>query len=317
MPAAAVHVFEELLVTVLTDHRRRVTTQLDDERAETAGAPLGTHELLAIARQLAGSEARWRPHVVHDVEERRPVRLVVTDSYEAWVIGWTHGQTVELHDHGGAVGALVVAEGVLTERVLHDGELRARDLRTGAQVELPSGLVHEVVASSADATTSIHVYSPPLTSMAFYDQDTGVRVRTDEFEPSVDREEREGREADAAVGRHLQRARGRLHRVEPDHLEDELAAGALLVDIRPAENRDQEGELPGAVVVERIHLEWRLDPTSPDRLPEADGERRVIVVCNEGYASSLAAVSLQELGLVDATDLVGGYRAWRQRVERG
>lgn len=299
-------------MTVLTADRRRVTTRQDDARAETPGAPLGTHELLAIARQLAGNEARWRPHVVHDVEERRPVRLVVTETYEAWVIGWTHGQAVELHDHGEAVGALFVAEGVLTETVLHDGELRARDLPTGAEVELPSGLVHEVVASSLDATTSIHVYSPPLTSMAFYDQDTGARVRTDEFEPLIDRD---GREADVAIGRHLERARARLSRVEPEQLEDELAAGALLVDIRPAANRQEEGELPGAVVVERIHLEWRLDPTSPDRLPEADGERRVIVVCNEGYASSLAAVSLQELGLVDATDLVGGYRAWRQAVD--
>jgi rhodanese-related sulfurtransferase len=87
-----------------------------------------------------------------------------------------------------------------------------------------------------------------------------------------------------------------------------LAGGALLVDIRPEANRRAEGDLAGAVVVERIHLEWRIDPSSPDRIPEAAPGRRVVIVCNEGYASTLAARSLQSLG-VDATDLVGGYRA--------
>lgn len=87
-----------------------------------------------------------------------------------------------------------------------------------------------------------------------------------------------------------------------------------MVDIRPESDRAREGELPGAVVIERIHLEWRLDPTSPDRLAEANEDRRIVIVCNEGYASSLAAVTLQDLGLLDATDLVGGFRAWRRAV---
>jgi rhodanese-related sulfurtransferase len=90
-----------------------------------------------------------------------------------------------------------------------------------------------------------------------------------------------------------------------------MHAGALLVDIRPQAQRAAEGELPGALVVERNVLEWRLDPASDARLPEAGDYRRpVIVVCSEGYASSLAAASLQDLGLVNATDLAGGFRAW-------
>ena len=90
-----------------------------------------------------------------------------------------------------------------------------------------------------------------------------------------------------------------------------MAAGALVVDTRPVEQRERDGELPGAVVVDRNVLEWRLDPTSPDRIPEAtDAGRRVIVVCNEGYSSSLAAATLQQLGLKHATDLAGGYQAW-------
>lgn len=88
------------------------------------------------------------------------------------------------------------------------------------------------------------------------------------------------------------------------------ARGALLVDIRPAAQRAQDGELPGAVVIERNVLEWRLDPTSPDRLvDELDEDREIVIVCNEGYASSLAAATLQRLGLRRATDLDGGYQA--------
>jgi len=103
-----------------------------------------------------------------------------------------------------------------------------------------------------------------------------------------------------------------LDRVAPEDLAAEMAAGALVVDTRPRDQRDRDGELPGAVVVERNVLEWRLDPTSPDRLPEATStELRVIVVCNEGYSSSLAAYTLRGLGLYRATDLAGGYQAWR------
>jgi rhodanese-related sulfurtransferase len=104
-------------------------------------------------------------------------------------------------------------------------------------------------------------------------------------------------------------ARTRLHRVDPQDLQEELDAGALLVDMRPEHNRRTEGELPGAVVIERNELEWRLDATSGYHIPEAEEGRRVILVCNEGYASSLAAAVLLDLGIADATDLVGGYRA--------
>ena len=89
-----------------------------------------------------------------------------------------------------------------------------------------------------------------------------------------------------------------------------VAAGALVVDIRPAEQRARDGELPGAVVIPRNVLEWRLDPQSPHRISEASYERPVVLVCDEGYASSLAAASLQDLGLRLATDLDGGVQAW-------
>jgi rhodanese-related sulfurtransferase len=89
-----------------------------------------------------------------------------------------------------------------------------------------------------------------------------------------------------------------------------MERGALIVDIRPSELRAQDGELAGALVIDRNTLEWRLDPTSPDRIPEATGfDREIVLFCDEGYASSIAAASLQRLGLRRATDLDGGYQA--------
>ena len=121
----------------------------------------------------------------------------------------------------------------------------------------------------------------------------------------------------SAVHRLLAEARRGLDRVQPEHLDRERAAGALIVDIRPVSNRQDEGDLPGSVVIDRNVLEWRLDPTSPDRIAQAERQDlRIVLVCNEGYASSLAAESLRRLGLWRATDLDGGYRAWRRQGRR-
>ena len=109
----------------------------------------------------------------------------------------------------------------------------------------------------------------------------------------------------------LAQARSRLTRLDPHQAAAAARNGALLVDIRPAAQRAAEGEIPGALLVERNVLEWRLDPTSAAKLPQASYDLRVIVVCSEGYTSSLAAAALQDLGLSAATDLAGGFRAWR------
>ena len=114
-----------------------------------------------------------------------------------------------------------------------------------------------------------------------------------------------------AVDDALAAARARIApRVTPAQLDAERAAGALLIDIRPADCREREGVLAGALVVERTVLEWRLDPTSPHRVDQIrDPGQRVVIVCNEGYASSFAAAFLRDLGLTNVTDLDGGYRA--------
>jgi rhodanese-related sulfurtransferase len=109
----------------------------------------------------------------------------------------------------------------------------------------------------------------------------------------------------------LDQARARLTRLSPAQTLQAQRAGAVLVDIRPQASRELEGELPGAVVIERTVLEWRLDPASDARLPIASYDLHVVVVCNEGYSSSLAAATLQDLGNHRATDLDGGYRAWK------
>ena len=109
----------------------------------------------------------------------------------------------------------------------------------------------------------------------------------------------------------LAESRRRLVRLTPHEVADAQRAGALIVDIRPEVNRAVEGAIPGALVIERIHLEWRLDPASEACLPEASYDAHVILVCNEGYSSSLAAVTLQDLGIARATDMIGGFRAWK------
>lgn len=109
----------------------------------------------------------------------------------------------------------------------------------------------------------------------------------------------------------LARARAGLDRLTPIEAYEAVRAGALLIDIRPALNRDTEGRVPGALVIERTELEWRLDPAAEASIPAADYELHAVLMCNEGYASSLAAAALQQLGVHRASDVIGGFRAWR------
>jgi rhodanese-related sulfurtransferase len=110
----------------------------------------------------------------------------------------------------------------------------------------------------------------------------------------------------------LAAARDGLDRLAPAQAWAEVQAGAVLVDIRPEFQRRADGEVPGSVVIERVHLEWRCDPSSYARVSEATGyDVRWIVLCDEGYSSSLAAASLRTLGLRQATDVIDGFRAWR------
>jgi len=114
----------------------------------------------------------------------------------------------------------------------------------------------------------------------------------------------------SAVDDLVERARHRLRRVSPEEAYALVEGGGLLVDTRPAEQRELHGAIPGALVIERNVLEWRLDPSCPHHHPAAGGLGPVVVFCQEGYASSLAAASLHDIGLAQATDLIGGFEAW-------
>ncbi|MCY1654036.1 rhodanese-like domain-containing protein [Streptomyces sp. NPDC049952] len=120
------------------------------------------------------------------------------------------------------------------------------------------------------------------------------------------------RQGPVGIDELLEQVRAAYERVGPEEAATAAAEGALLVDIRYAELRERDGLIPGALVVERNELEWRLDPQGSHRAPQATShDLRVVVICNEGYASSLAVASLHQLGLHRATDLTGGFQAWR------
>jgi rhodanese-related sulfurtransferase len=119
-------------------------------------------------------------------------------------------------------------------------------------------------------------------------------------------------QANDRLDRLLARARSRLARLEPEDAHTAMENGAMLVDTRPEFQRRVDGEIPGAIVIERNHLEWRLHPESTGRIPEAiDRDVQWIVICDEGYSSSFAAATLQLIGLHRATDVVGGFQRWR------
>ena len=108
----------------------------------------------------------------------------------------------------------------------------------------------------------------------------------------------------------LAEARARLQRLSPADALSAVGEGAVVVDIRPAAQRAEQGDLPGALVIERNVLEWRFDPTNDAALPIADDDLHVVVLCQEGYTSSLAAAALLDVGVRRATDVEGGYAAW-------
>ncbi|MER5703522.1 rhodanese-like domain-containing protein [Micromonospora sp. NPDC002296] len=111
----------------------------------------------------------------------------------------------------------------------------------------------------------------------------------------------------------LEQARAGVRRLTPHETVEAVRLGALLVDTRTEAQRREQGELPGAVVIDRTVLEWRLDPASDWHVPEATGyDREIVLVCRQGYSSSLAVASLRTLGLHRATDMVGGVQAWRE-----
>jgi rhodanese-related sulfurtransferase/mannose-6-phosphate isomerase-like protein (cupin superfamily) len=275
-------------------------------------------ELADIVSLFASSEG-WMDKVRLRAEQRWYERLYHGQDYDIWLISWLPGQSTGFHDHGGSSGALVVATGILEEhrpgeriRVIHPGKPRA----------FGPDYAHDVRNVSLAPAVSIHAYSPPLSDMNEYELDGSrlvPRDRASESAETVDQEwrvqKREplDRTGALSVEQLLLAARARLRRlIAEEAYEAMFKTGAILVDIRSEGQRAVEGSITGALVVERNVLEWRFDPASSARLPVATNhDIQVIVFCSEGYTSSLAATALQDLGISRATDIIGGFQAWK------
>jgi rhodanese-related sulfurtransferase len=279
-----------------------------------SGAVLRTPEDLAgIVSQFALSDG-WMDQVRLRPGRRWYERLHHGPDYDIWVISWMPGQSTGFHDHGESAGAFVVATGVLEEH--RPGE-RTRVVYPGKPRAFGPDYAHDVRNVSLAPAISIHAYSPPLSEMNEYELDGSRLVPRELASGKAETRDQESKPVDRtdalSIDQVLSVARGRLQRLTPDEAHEALVkTEAILVDIRPESQRAVEGSIAGALVVERNVLEWRFDPASSARLPVAtDHDLQVIVFCSEGYTSSLAAAALQDLGLWRATDIVGGFHAWR------
>jgi rhodanese-related sulfurtransferase/predicted metal-dependent enzyme (double-stranded beta helix superfamily) len=297
---------------------------------------LSPPQLRAITVTLAARRELWDDLVVHDPNTRWYLPLHRSNSCDVWLLAWERGQDTDWHDHGGSSGSFAVADGSLTEqyRVPSGHRQVRRHLTLGEAVAFGPGHVHDVAHGGDASATSIHAYSPPLSAMTYYSAtDYGLIARET---VAIDGPEggRGHGGADTAlaaatasaarltgdalpdgapgIDELLAEARSGLTRLRPEAAFAAITDSAILIDIRPLEQRIIEGEVPGAIIISRNVLEWRLDPRSEARIPAlARPDARLILMCSQGYASSLAASSLRRLGLTDATDLDGGFQAWQ------
>jgi rhodanese-related sulfurtransferase/predicted metal-dependent enzyme (double-stranded beta helix superfamily) len=297
---------------------RKVRNKLKAATGLSAVVSRTPGELANVVAKFAASD-EWIGRVRLRADRRWYERLYHEPDYDVWAISWLPGQSTGFHDHGASSGAFVVATGVLEE---HRPDGCAEVMHAGKSRAFGSDYAHDVRNVSLAPAISIHAYSPPLTEMNEYELDggrlivrngTSRRVKNADQDLNIRRPKAAKRAAASRIDQALATARARLRRLSPnDAFEAVAQAKTVLVDIRPSDQRAIEGCIEGALVVERNVLEWRFDPTSSARLPVATGhDLQVIVFCSEGYTSSLAAAALQDLGLWRATDIVGGFHAWR------
>jgi rhodanese-related sulfurtransferase/mannose-6-phosphate isomerase-like protein (cupin superfamily) len=302
-----------------TDNRLEVTNAVIAADRLSSAVLRTPEELVDIVSLFASSDG-WMDRVRLRTEGRWYERLYHGPDHDLWVISWLPGHSTGFHDHGASSGAFVVATGALEEhrpgeptRIIHPGKARA----------FGPDYAHDVRNTSLAPAISIHAYSPPLDEMNEYNMEGSQlvpRERASEKVDTLDQEwrvqpqKRTDRTGALSIEQVLAAARARLRRLTPTEAHEAMAhKAAILVDIRPEAQRSIEGSIPGALVIERNVLEWRLDPTSSARLPIATNhDLQAIVFCSEGYTSSLAAASLQDLGLWRATDIIGGFNAWRK-----
>jgi rhodanese-related sulfurtransferase/predicted metal-dependent enzyme (double-stranded beta helix superfamily) len=297
---------------------------------------LSPAQLRACTRELAARRDLWADLVVRDPDVRWYLPLYRSSACDVWLLAWERGQDTDWHDHGGSSGSFAVAEGELAEsyRIGYGRGLGRRQLMAAQAVSFGPSHVHDVAHTGAGSATSIHAYSPPLVAMTYYKRSpfglvARETVAVDGPEGSRGRGGPQTALADASasaaeltadtlpadapsVNELLNEARSGMPQLRPETALAAVTDGAVLVDIRTLEQRIIEGEVPGAIIIGRNVLEWRFDPRSEARIPAlARPDARLIVMCSEGYASTLAAASLRRLGLREATYLDGGFQGWR------
>jgi rhodanese-related sulfurtransferase len=267
---------------------------------------LPADDLAALVERFAEDVRSGCYEIRSDSSQRWHVRIHQDELVDVWLISWTESQRTELHDHGDSRGVFTVVKGTLTEAVWDGSALREHTLESGETVRFESAYVHDVYNQAGEVAVSVHAYSPPLSRMSYYDVQDGdlmalATTWTDDPETPAP--------TYASVDELLASARAGLPRLAPVEAAAAIEEGALLVDIRPEWQRRRDGEVPGSLIVERNHLEWRLHPASDARIKQAVAGQRWVVICAEGYTSSLAAASLNSLGL-PAADVIGGIAAW-------
>ena len=285
--------------------------------------PLAAAEMIASATAVASRPELWADLVPPAREVRWHALLHRSDAFDVWLLAWDPDHQTDWHDHGGSSGCFAVVSGRLLEayRRPRSGLAGARTVRAGSAVGFGPAHVHNVSHHAGAPALSIHVYSPALVAMTYYEPTVHgfaaretIRVDSPHGARSDLAETETLSETDRlAIDDLLATARRDLpRRPLPTEAMEAVAAGATLVDLRPAEERAAEGEIPGAVAIGRNVLEWRLDPQSDHRIPAlARYDAELILFCSEGYASSLAAATLRRMGLSRVTDLDGGYHGWK------
>lgn len=282
--------------------------------------PQWTHRELRALTELVGSRVAGTLLdivEIHD-EQRWWLRLGLTAGVELWLLSWAPGQGTAPHDHGGAAGSFSLLFGELHEDYCYPpGPVRQADYGPGRSIGFDGGRAHRIRNLGSGNAASVHAYSPPLLPVRHFadltdapplphiaalDTAAGATTRSAPTAPDA---------GPAGVDHLLAGSRAELDRVPPHTAARLQQQGTMIIDIRPQSDRLAEGEIPGALTVERIVLEWRLDPSSAHRLDGLRPDQSVVLVCNEGYASSLAATQARGLGLTHATDLEGGFRAWK------
>ena len=274
---------------------------------------IGPLVLLDVLQSYVAETADWLPRATPGLAERSYELLELTDELEIWAIHWPQGQGLELHDHGGSVGALWVVEGILEEHYVRSEQTlgppdhrvrRWRGLRPPLHPRRGerAGRARDERARLLSAH-GVHDLLPPGASRPG-GRSGRVPRRSDLGSLS-------------AVDRLLAQARLGLRRVDPHQAKQIRDEGGLLIDIRPAAQRAEFGEVPGALIIERNNLEWRLDPGGSHRIPEAeDPDRPVVIICQEGYASSLAAASLMVWAVPRPPTSTGASRPGRRPASR-